>query len=358
MTEIYRILAINPGSTSTKIAIYDNEKPVFETTLRHPAEEINKFEKIYDQYEFRKNVILDTLNEKGINLTKLNAVVGRGGLLKPIKGGTYSVNERMIEDLKVGVLGEHASNLGGILAHEIASKLNIPSFIVDPVVVDEMNDVARISGMPELERKSIFHALNQKAVARRAAKEKGKAYEDMNIIVAHLGGGVSVGAHDHGRVVDVNNALDGEGPFSPERAGGLPVGDLAKLCFSGKYTLDQIKKKIKGQGGLVAYLGTNDGREVVKMIENGDEKAELVYKAMAYQVSKDIGSCATVLKGKVDAIVITGGIAYDEMFVGWIKESVGFIGEILVYPGEDEMIALAEGGLRVLRKEEKAQEYK
>ncbi len=358
MSEIFRILAVNPGSTSTKIAIYDNEKPVLETTLRHPTEEINKYEKIYDQYEFRKNVILDTLNEKGINLTKLNAVVGRGGLLKPISGGTYNVNEKMIEDLKVGVLGEHASNLGGILAYEIASNLNIPSFIVDPVVVDEMNDVARVSGMPEIKRKSIFHALNQKAVARRAAKEKGKRYEDMNIIVAHLGGGISVGAHEKGRVIDVNNALDGEGPFSPERAGGLPVGDLAKLCFSGKYTHGEIKKKIKGKGGLVAYLGTNDGREVVKMIEKGDKKAELVYKAMAYQVSKEIGSCAAVLKGKVNAIVITGGIAYDDMFVGWIKERVGFITEVLVYPGEDEMIALAEGGLRVLRGEEKAKEYK
>jgi len=358
MTESYRILAINPGSTSTKIAIFDDEKPVIETTLRHPTEEINKFEKIYDQYEFRKNVILDTLNENGINLTKLNAVVGRGGLLKPIKGGTYNVNDKMLEDLKVGVLGEHASNLGGILAFEIASKLNIPAFIVDPVVVDEMEDVARISGMPEIERKSILHALNQKAVARRAAKEIGKPYNELNLIVAHLGGGISVGAHNKGRIIDVNNALDGEGPFSPERAGGLPVGDLAKLCFSGKYTIDEIKKKIKGKGGLVAYLGTNDGREVVKMIENGDKKAELVYKAMAYQVSKEIGSCAAVLKGKVDAVVITGGIAYDEMFVGWIKERVSFIGEVKVYPGEDEMIALAQGGLRVLKGEETAQEYK
>lgn len=358
MTNVYRVLAINPGSTSTKIAIYDNEKPILETTLRHPSDEINKYEKIYDQYEFRKNVILDALNEKEINLTKLNAVVGRGGLLKPIKGGTYSVNDKMLEDLKVGVLGEHASNLGGILANEIASKLNIPAFIVDPVVVDEMQDVARVSGMPEIDRKSIFHALNQKAVARRAAKEIGKKYEEMNFIVAHLGGGVSVGAHKKGKVIDVNNALDGEGPFSPERSGGLPVGDLAKLCFSGEYTLGEIKKLIKGKGGLVAYLGTNDGREVVKMIENGDKKAELVYKAMAYQVAKEIGSCAAVLKGNVDAIVITGGIAYDKMFADWIKEKVGFISEVVVYPGEDEMIALAEGGLRVLRKEEEAQEYK
>lgn len=357
MSEIFRILTINPGSTSTKIAIFDNEKPVMETTLRHPAEEINKYEKIFDQYEFRKNVILETLNENGINLTKLSAVVGRGGLLKPIQGGTYKVTDKMLEDLKVGVLGEHASNLGGMIANEIAKQLNIPAFIVDPVVVDEMDDVARISGMPEIERKSIFHALNQKAVARRAAKEMGKSYQEVNIIVAHLGGGISVGAHHMGRVIDVNNALDGEGPFSPERTGGLPVGDLAKMCFSGKYTLDDIKKKIKGKGGLVAYLGTNDGREVVKMIEEGNKKAELVYQAMAYQVAKEIGSCAAVLKGKVDAIVLTGGIAYDKSFVKWVQDRVEFIAPVIIYPGEDEMIALAEGGLRVLRGEEEAKIY-
>jgi butyrate kinase len=357
MTDEKRVLAINPGSTSTKIAVYDGEKPIFETTLRHPAEEINKYEKIYDQYEFRKSVILDTLNENEINLTKLSAVVGRGGLLKPIQGGTYGVSERMIDDLKVGVLGEHASNLGGILAHEIASGLNIPSFIVDPVVVDEMEDVARISGMPELERKSIFHALNQKAVARRAAKELGKPYESINIIVAHMGGGVSVGAHSNGRVIDVNNALDGEGPFSPERAGGLPVGGLAKMCYSGEYTHGEIKKKIKGMGGLVAYLDTNDGREVGKMIENGNKKAELIYKAMAYQVAKEIGGCGAVLKGDVDAIVLTGGLAYDKTLIGWIREKIDFLGTVFVYPGEDEMSALAQGALRVINGEEEAQEY-
>ncbi|GAB6085386.1 butyrate kinase [Alkaliphilus crotonatoxidans] len=357
MSEVYRILTINPGSTSTKIAIFDNEKPVFEEVLRHSNEEIAKYEKIFDQYEFRKKVILEALNEKGMNLTKLAAVVGRGGLLKPIAGGTYEVNEAMLEDLKVGVLGEHASNLGGVIAYEIANQLNIPAYIVDPVVVDEMNDIARISGMPELERKSIFHALNQKAVARRAAKEAGKKYEDMNFIVAHLGGGISVGAHEKGRVIDVNNALDGEGPFSPERAGGLPVGDLAKLCYSEKYTHADIKKMIKGNGGLVAYLGTNDARDVVKMIEEGNTKAELIYKAMAYQVSKEIGACAAVLKGKVDGIILTGGIAYDKDFTQWIKESVEFISEVIIYPGEDEMIALAEGGLRVLRNEEEPKSY-
>lgn len=355
--EVFRILAINPGSTSTKIALYDNEKEVFETTLRHPSEVIDQFEKIFDQYDFRKNVILETLNEQGINLTKLSAVVGRGGLLKPIEGGTYQVDENMLKDLKVGVLGEHASNLGGIIAYEIATQLNIPSFIVDPVVVDELQPVARISGMPEIERKSIFHALNQKAVARRYAKEVGKDYHDINVIVAHLGGGISVGAHLKGRVVDVNNALDGDGPFSPERTGGLPIGDLAKMCFSGKYTHDEIKKKIKGKGGLVAYLDTNDGREVFKRIEAGDKNAELIYQAMAYQVAKEIGMCATVLKGDIDAIILTGGLAYNSTFSGWITESVEFLGKVVVYAGEDEMSALAEGGLRVLRKEEETRFY-
>jgi len=357
MNEVKRILTINPGSTSTKIAIFDDEKPVFEEVLRHPSEEIGKYETIFDQYEFRKNIILETLNEKGINLTKLAAVVGRGGLLKPIAGGTYRVDENMLKDLKVGVLGEHASNLGGVLAYEIAEQLNIESFIVDPVVVDEMHDIARISGMPEIERKSIFHALNQKAVARRAAKDLGKGYNEMNLIVAHLGGGVSVGAHEKGQVVDVNNALDGEGPFSPERSGGLPVGDLAKLCFSGKYSHKEIKKLITGKGGLVAYLNTSDGREVEQMIKDGDKKAEIIYKAMAYQVAKEIGSCAAVLKGEVDGILLTGGVAYDKTFVKWIEDRVSFISKVLVYPGEDEMIALAQGGLRVLNGEEDAKRY-
>ncbi|MDD4833617.1 MAG: butyrate kinase [Lutispora sp.] len=357
MQEIYRLLIINPGSTSTKIAIYDNEKPVFEETLRHSNDELAPYAAIYDQYEFRKNVILDTLNAKGINITKLSAVIGRGGLLKPMEGGTYRVNETMLQDLKVGAMGQHASNLGGIIAHEIASQLHIPAFIVDPVVVDELEDVARISGMPEIKRLSIIHALNQKAVARRASKELGKAYNEANLIVAHMGGGISVGAHKKGRIIEVNNALDGEGPMSPERTGSLPVGSLMKLCYSGKYTQDEMKKKVVGKGGLVAHLGTNDGREVVKRIEAGDKHAELIYYAMAYQVAKEIGSCAAALEGKVDAICLTGGLAYDKLLTGWIKERVQFISKVLIYPGEDEMIALAEGGLRILRNEEKAREY-
>jgi butyrate kinase len=356
--DVFRILAINPGSTSTKIAVYDNEKEVFETTLRHSNEEIGKYDKVADQFDFRKEVILKVLSENEINLTKLNAVVGRGGLLKPIKGGTYTVNDQMISDIRAAERGEHASNLGAMIANEIAHQLNIPAFIVDPVVVDELSDVARISGMPEIPRISIFHALNQKAVARRYASESGKKYQNLNLIVAHLGGGISVGAHKDGNVIDVNNALDGEGPFSPERTGGLPIGDLAKMCFSGKYTHAEMKKKITGKGGLVAYLGTNDGRDVEAMIAKGDEHAKLIFEAMAYQVAKEIGSCAAVLKGKVDAIILTGGLAYGDRLVNWIKERVSFIGDVVVYAGEDEMSALALGGLRVLRNEETPQIYK
>ncbi|WP_035292410.1 butyrate kinase [Clostridium sp. KNHs214] len=354
----YKLLIINPGSTSTKIGVYEDENQILEETLRHSAEEIGKYSSIFEQLNFRKEVILKVLKEKNFHINTLSAVVGRGGLLKPIEGGTYSVNERMLEDLKVGVQGQHASNLGGILANEIAKSLNIPSFIVDPVVVDEMDEVARISGMPEIERKSIFHALNQKAVAKRYAKEKGKKYEELNLIVAHMGGGISVGAHKNGRVVDVNNALDGEGPFSPERSGGLPVADLTKMCFSGKYTLEEMRKKINGKGGFVAYLGTNNAKEVGDKAVAGDKKYKLLFDAMAYQVAKEIGKCAAVLCGKVDAIILTGGIAYSKDMQKAIKEKVEFISSIVVYPGEDELLALAQGGLRVLNGEEEAREYK
>jgi butyrate kinase len=353
----FKLLIINPGSTSTKIGIYEDQKQVLEETLRHSSEEIAQYSNIFEQFEFRENVILDVLKEKDINLSTLDAVVGRGGLLKPIEGGTYKVNEIMLQDLKVGVLGQHASNLGGILANEIAKGLNIPAFIVDPVVVDEMEEIARISGIPEIERVSIFHALNQKAVAKRYSDEVNKKYEDINVIVAHLGGGISVGAHKNGRVIDVNNALDGEGPFSPERSGGLPVGDLVKLCFSGRYTHDEIKKMINGKGGFVAHYNTNDARAVSEAMRQGDKKAEVLFKAMAYQIAKEIGKCAAVLCGKVDAIILTGGIAYSKEIVELIKERVEFIAPVVVYPGEDELLALAQGGLRVLKGEERAKEY-
>lgn len=350
-------LVINPGSTSTKIAVFDENNIVFEKTLRHSVEELAPYDKIIDEFEFRKNIIIEALKENNFNIEDLSAVVGRGGLLKPIDGGTYEVNERMLEDLKIGLLGEHASNLGGILAFEIAKEVNIPSFIVDPVVVDEMDAIARLSGHPQFERKSIFHALNQKAVGRKASLQLGKNYNETNLVVVHLGGGISIGAHKKGRVVDVNNALDGEGPYSPERSGTLPVGDLVKLSFSGKVTLDEVKKMIKGNGGLTAYLGTNNAKIVGEMCDEGDQNAKLIYEGMAYQVAKDIGANAAVLEGEVDAIVITGGIAYDSQFISWIEKRVKFIAPIIVFPGEDELEALAQGGLRVLKSEESAKIY-
>ena len=353
----YKLLIINPGSTSTKIGVYDGEKEVLEETLRHSAEEISKYDTIYDQLEFRKDVILDILKEKGVNISEFDAIVGRGGLLRPIEGGTYEVNEAMIEDLKVGVNGEHASNLGAILANEIGKENGIRAFIVDPVVVDEMEDVARLSGIPELPRKSIFHALNQKAVAKRYAKEHSTSYEDINLIVVHMGGGVSVGAHKNGRVIDVNNALDGEGPFSPERAGGVPSGDLLKLCFSGKYSKDELYKKIIGKGGFVAYANTNDARDIIKLSQEGDEKGSLIFNAFIYQITKAIGEMAVVLEGKVDAIILTGGIAYSDYVTNAISEKVNWIAPIVVYGGEDELLALAQGAIRVLDGIEEAKIY-
>lgn len=354
---MYKVLAINPGSTSTKIAVYEDENLIMEKTLRHSSEEIGKFETVAEQKSFRKEIILESLVEVGINPNDLDAVVGRGGLIAPIEGGTYEVNQKMLEDLKIGVMGEHASNLGGMIAKEIADSAVIPAYIVDPVVVDEFEPLARISGIPEIERLSIFHALNQKAVARRYAKSEGKSYEDMNLIVAHLGGGISVGAHKKGRVVDTNNALNGDGPFSPERAGGLPVIGVYELLKSGKLTDQQFKKRMAGNGGIVAYLGTNDARTVEERIEKGDAEAKLIYEAMAYQVAKEIGACMAVLSCDVDAILITGGIAYSEMFVSMVKGRIEKMAKVVVFPGEDEMIALAEGALRVLKKEEEAKIY-
>lgn len=353
-----RQLIINPGSTSTKIAVFEDEKSIFEKTLRHSNEELAVYAKIADQFEFRKGLIIEALEENNITIKSLDAVVGRGGLLKPIEGGTYFVNEKLCEDLRTAKL-EHASNLGGLIARSIADEVNIPSFIVDPVVVDELEDVARISGHPNFERVSIWHALNQKAVARRVAKEKfNKKYEEMNLVVAHLGGGISVGAHKNGKVIDVNNALNGEGPFSPERSGTLPADQLVNICFSGNYTQAEIKKMIVGKGGLSALLGTNNAKEVSDRAESGDENAKLIYSAMAYQVAKAIGEYSVVLDGNVDAIIITGGIAYDKEFVKMIENKVKFIAEVIAYPGEDELLALAQGGLRVLNKEESAKEYK
>lgn len=350
-------LIINPGSTSTKIGAFEDETLLFDKTLRHPTEEIAKYASIIDQKDFRKKIILDTLREDDCDIHSFDVIVGRGGLLKPIEGGTYAVSDALLEDLKKGVQGQHASNLGGILAREIGDEIGVPSYIVDPVVVDELTDQARLSGMPELPRRSIFHALNQKAVARRFAKEHGKRYEDLNLIVIHMGGGVSVGAHSHGKVVDVNNILDGEGCFSPERAGTVPVGDLIKMCFSGKYTEKEIYKKICGNGGFNGYLGTNDARVVEQMVKDGNAEAKLVQDAFYYQIAKDAGAMATVLEGKVDQIILTGGIAYNPYTREILEQKIGFIAPITVYPGEDELLALAQGALRVMKGEEAAKVY-
>ena len=354
----YKLLIINPGSTSTKIGVYEGEKEILEETLRHSAEEILKYDTIFDQLDFRKEVILNVLKEKGIDINELDAVVGRGGMLKPIEGGTYEVNEAMVEDLKIGVQGPHASNLGGILSNEIAKEIGKRAFIVDPVVVDEMEDVARLSGVPELPRKSKFHALNQKAVAKRYAKEHNTSYEDVNLIFVHMWGGVSVGAHRKGRVIDVNNALDGDGPFSPERAGGVPSGELLEMCFSGKYSKEEVYKKLVGKGGFVAYANTNDARDLIKLSQEGDEKGSLIFNAFIYQIAKEIGSMAVVLDGEVNAIVLTGGIAYSDYVTNAINKKVKWIAPMVVYGGEDELLALAQGAIRVLDGVEEAKIYK
>ncbi len=350
-------LIINPGSTSTKIGVFEDETLLFDETLRHSTEEISAFSSIVKQKDFRKNIILDILNQRNFDLSTLNVVVGRGGMLKPIPGGTYLVTDDLLEDLKIGVQGQHASNLGGIIAREIADSLSLPSFIVDPVVVDEMESVARYSGIPEISRVSIFHALNQKAVAKRYAKEIGKSYESLNLIVVHLGGGVSVGPHHNGKIIDIFNALDGDGAFSPERSGSLPCGALVKLCFSGQYTEKEIYSKLVGKGGFNAYLGTNDMRDVEKMMDDGNENAKAVRDAFIYQVCKDIGAMSTVLKGKVDQIIITGGIAYGNRTIESIRERVEWIAPITVYPGEDELLALAQGAIRVMNHEEEPMKY-
>ena len=350
-------LIINPGSTSTKIGVFEDETLLFEETLRHTTEEISQYATIVDQKDFRKKIITDLLASKDFDMKSLGMVVGRGGMLKPIPGGTYAVTDDLLEDLKIGKQGQHASNLGGILAREIGDEIGVPSFIVDPVVVDELAPIARFSGVPELPRTSVFHALNQKAVAKRYAKESGKDYESLRLIVVHMGGGVSVGAHINGQVVDVFNALDGDGAFSPERAGAVPSGALIKMCFSGQYTEKEVYKKIVGNGGFNAYLGTNDMREVTKRANAGDEAAIAAKAAFIYQVCKDIGSMACVLEGKVDQIVVTGGIAYGPEVIEAMKKYAGWIAPFTVYPGEDELLALAQGGLRVLNGEEAAKQY-
>ena len=353
------ILAINPGSSSTKIGIYQNKIPIFTKNISHDIKELKKFKKISDQYRFRKDIILNELKQAEIDLDQVAAIVGRGGLVKPIPSGVYFVNEKLRHDLIHNTIREHASNLGGLIADELANSLpNAKAYIIDPIVVDEFEELARVSGHPLFKRISIFHALNQKAVARAHAKSILKKYEDLNLIVAHLGGGISIGAHKKGRVIDANQGLDGDGPFSPERSGTLPMGDFARLCFKGKYTLDQVLKMIAGEGGMVAYMGTNSAYEVELKMIKGDKEAGLICEAMAYQVAKEVGAMSTVLKCEVDAILITGGIAHSKWIVNQIIERVYKIAPVHIYPGEDEMQAMALGGQMVIEGEIEALEYK
>lgn len=357
MKKKFLILAINPGSTSTKIAVFDRDKEVFSENITHRIEELSRFNQASEQDLYRMEIILRTLRDKNIDFNDFSAIVGRGGLLKPIEGGTYKINQEMLVDLKRGVQGDHPSNCGGLIAYAIGKMIDKPAFIVDPVVVDELCDLARISGMPLLSRRSIFHALNQKAVAREVAAKLGKKYNEINVIVAHMGGGITVGAHQNGRVVDVNNGLDGDGPFSSERSGSVPIGDLIKAAFTKGYTLADMKKLIKGHGGIVAYTGTNDLREVEKEVLNGNEDFRLIYEAMAYQVAKEIGGLSTVFADKVDAIALTGGVAFSDLFCEWIENRVKRIAPVYRFPGEEEMKALTLGALRVLDGEEEAKFY-
>ncbi|MBN4069955.1 MAG: butyrate kinase [Alkaliphilus sp.] len=350
------VLAINPGSTSTKVAVFKGEENIIQKNLTHATEQLEKFERITDQYELRKDMILLWMNENDIKLSDLAAVVGRGGLLRPMPGGTYEVSDDMIKDLRIGIQGEHASNLGGIIAKEIAELCGVKSYIVDSVAVDEFEEVARISGLPDIVRKALGHSLNIKAVAHRASIKLNKKFVDLNFVIAHLGGGITIAPVKKGKLIDYNNANE-MGPFSPERAGGVPSGALAKICFSKEYSLKEIKTMLRGRGGLTGYLGTNDAREVEKMINEGNNKAQLIFDAMGYQIAKEIGAMSTVLAGKIDAVILTGGLAHSKRLTEHIIERIGFIAPVLVCAGEDEMKALNEGVLRVINREERSKIY-
>ena len=355
---MHRILAINPGSTSTKFAVYFDTECVLNKTIRHSFDDLIHYEKIIDQFDFRKGLIIDALVDEGIEVDSIKYIIGRGGLTYPVESGIYRVNSQMLKHVREGVMGQHASNLGPLLADYIA--LQIPdaqAFIADPVVTDELEAVARVSGHSNFQRRSIFHALNQKATARSHAKKVDKKYEELNLIVAHLGGGISVGAHKNGRVIDVNNALNGEGPFSPERSGTLPAGQLIEICFSGKYSKNEVDRMVLGEGGFVSFLGTNSAIKVEEMANSGDEKAKFYQEALFYQVTKTIGEMAVVLEGKVDAILLTGGLAFNKSIEKYVKTKAGFIAPVYSYPGEDELEALAMNALRVARGEVQPKVY-
>lgn len=350
-----KIFVINPGSTSTKLALFEDEKPLWVAGAHHSSGELARYHHVNEQYEYRKDFILRLLAEAGIPL-EFDAVIARGGLLKPTPGGVYAINELMKHDLLHARM-EHACNLGALIADELAKECGCPAYIADPEVVDEMQPTARLTGIPEVERISIFHALNSKAVSRKYAAQEGKHYEDLNLIVVHLGGGISVGAHRKGRVIDVNNALNGEGPFSPERAGTIPADQFAELCFSGKYNLKQVKKMLNGKGGLIAHLGTNDVVTIARKAEEGEEPYKGVLDAMLYTVAKQVGAMYVALRGKLDAIILTGGIAHSNYCVRVLREQIDYLAPIVLMPGEDEMGALAFNALGALKGELPLQVY-
>lgn len=351
----YKILAVNPGSTSTKVAVYEDENQMFTETVVHSDEELRKFDRVTDEFDMRKANILLALEKHGVKLEELAAVVGRGGQLGNIHAGGYFVTEDMKKELTDQATIEHASNLGALIAEAIAAPLGIPAYIYDAVGADELPGIARITGIPEVVRQSFCHVLNSKAMARKAAKNMGKTYQTANFLVAHLGGGISVSAHEKGRIIDVITA-DG-GPFSPERSGSVPLNYIVDMCYSGTYSKKEIKKKIAGMGGLKAYLGTSNCIEIEKMIENGDARARQLYEAQAYQIAKGIGELAPVLKGNIDAVIITGGVAYSKMLTGWITDAVKFIAPVIILPGENELESLAAGALRILKGEEEAEAF-
>ena len=353
----YRILCINPGSTSTKIAVFDGEQERFKKVIYHATGQEKTYDAVDKLIKERTQVVLDALSEMDVNPATLSAVVGRGGIIEPIDSGTYTVNDRMFHDLKTSAVRIHASAFGGMIAYNMGKEYGIPAYVVDPIVVDELDQHAKLTGWPGIERRSVFHALNQKAVARQVAKSMGIPYENGRFIVAHMGGGITVGAHRYGRVIDVNDALTGEGPFTPERTGAIPAVPLIKLCFSGEYTQDELIDRVTKHGGMSGYLGTNDLRQCERFIKEGDEFAALVLESMAYQVSKEIGAMVAVLEGRVDAIILTGGLANNNRFTGCIKQRVDLIAPVHVFPGEEEMLALAQGALRVLRGEEAPMDY-
>jgi len=354
---VFHILVINPGSTSTKISYFEDDRELESESCMHSTEDLKGFERVCEQVDYRARFVQQFLEQRGIETEKLDAVSARGGLLKPVESGVYRVNQYMLDDLLSARYGEHASNLGALIASKIARNACCPAYIADPVAVDEMEEVARVTGLPEIERKSIFHALSQKSVGREIANRIGRAYEDCNFIVAHMGGGISVGAHRKGKVVDVNNALDGDGPFSPERSGGLPAGQLVRLCAEGIFSKDEIFRKLTGEGGLVAHRGSNSFSDLRKDADGGDEHAKLLYDSLAYKVSQEICKHGATLCGEVDRIILTGGMAKDFQFIEQIRERVRYLAQVEVIPGEREMQSLALAALGVLRRKIKEKEY-